>query len=83
MYILGLFKFFFDASYALRAETKSLLLPNSDIIVQNNICACGRRHAYLQDVISSDSGEQKVRHSQRTKHEIISHEKEKLEINVK
>lgn len=53
MYILGLFNFFFNASYAFRAEIKSLLLPNSDMILQNKTCACGRRDAYLKDVIPS------------------------------
>jgi len=53
MYILGIFMCFFDSSYALKAEIKSLLLPNSDIILQNNICAWGRRHAYLKEVIIS------------------------------
>lgn len=69
MYILGLVKFFLDSSYALSADIRSLLLPNSDIIVQNNICACGRRHAYLQDVIQSNVGEYKVRDSQPINYE--------------
>lgn len=48
MYILEPLNFSLDASYAVRADTNALLFPNSYIMLQNNICACGKIHAYLQ-----------------------------------
>ena len=47
-YILEPLNFSLDASYAIKADTNALLFPNSYIMLQNNICACGKIHAYLQ-----------------------------------